>query len=89
MYKAAHALIALAQEVELLQWSDSEHYPQAFTGNNADLSYGIFSDKRGWYLDLPDESTIGRFETMDEAKAAANEHNRKRVLSQLKYGGGE
>ena len=88
----ARELIALAQEVELLQWSDSEHYPKAIIGDDDDLSYAVFCDTYGdgkWYLDLPDESTIGKFRTMDEAKEAANEHNTKRVLSQLKYGGVE
>lgn len=93
LHEFARALIAMAQEVPDLEWDESTIYPQAFVDNyeneEEELSYLVFASSQSgkWNLDVPSRKVIGPFATKEEAKTAANEHNRKRVLSLLKHGG--
>ncbi len=78
-------LIALAQEVEPLVWTDKLDSRVAKTPFG---QYYIDYVNSHYFVGF-NEDDIAATNTLEEAKEAANEHNRKRVLSQLKYGSGE
>ncbi|TXH49548.1 MAG: hypothetical protein E6Q97_22495 [Desulfurellales bacterium] len=83
--RAARELIALAQEVEPLVWTDKLDSSVAKTPFG---QYYIDYVNSHYFVGF-NEDDIAATNTLEEAKEAANEHNRKRVLSQLKYGSGE
>lgn len=79
----ARKMIALAQEVTDLEWCDSE--------NESYCSEKIVckTDDGRWSACIKkfaNTYSLCDFYTREEAKYAANADNRKRVLSQLKYG---
>lgn len=87
VYDAARALIAKAQEVSDLRWFEQSGCWRSAGGlDNYDLSARGF-DFLIWIADSHFGQPIARINGLDAAKAFCNEHNRKRALAQLKYGG--
>lgn len=80
----AQSIIALAQEVPDLEWV--EHDTHAVSKGGA---YSITNINNGAIPTVYtyDNGSIGIADSYEAGKVLANEHNRKRVLSQLRYGG--
>lgn len=88
VYELARDLIELAQEVPDLKWFDHGGGWRSAGGiEKYHLSPRGF-DYNVWITDpCIHGDPIAKINGLDAAKAYCNEHNRKRVLSQLKYGG--
>lgn len=87
LYSMCRALIAMAQEVPELKWFD---YGGGWRGAGGIEDYRISRRGPNFSIWLNHPGCDGEFistevNDLDEAKAAANEHNRKRVLSRLKH----
>lgn len=87
----ARDLIAMAQKVPDLEWDNFEESSKSKCGMYTVIQIG----DRGWLPCVQRSSDLvyglidgaQSFQPRNEAKAYCNEHNRKRVLGQLKYGG--
>lgn len=84
------ALIALAQEVPDLEWWPGNLRGCFEYANTKTGEYHITDSPtlfRVTYREGQDGCAVASEATREQARQAANEHNRKRVLSQLRYGG--
>lgn len=90
VYEAARDLIALAQEVPPLFWRDRAGYHDAFAPNS--LYRVAPTDGKFSLIFITGDAAVSKVVayglwSVEEAETFADEHNRKRIVSQLKYGG--
>lgn len=86
----AHELIAIAQEVPPLSWSTRSGYHSAIGLNS--LYKVLPTDEVYSLVCITGDATVSKVIasgicSIEEAEKIANEHNHKRILSHLKYGG--
>lgn len=91
VYEAARDLIALAQEVPPLIWRDRAGYHDAFAPNS--LYRVVQTDDKFGLAYITGDAAVSKvmaygLDSVEEAETIANKHSHKRIVSQLKYGGG-